>query len=490
MVSRTSTAQRPLGCRAPFPLLALALAACQGAEAPPAAPSEAPPERAPPSILLISLDTVRADHMALYGGRAACPNIEAVASRGLVYDQAISHFPETQLSHWTMLTGVLPEVHGNVPATQGSAYTGPTLAELVGQAGYTSAAFIGGVTLLDQGCGLSRGFDLYDDRIEPDPVHQRRPAGEISAAARAWIDAQPGPWLAFVHYFDAHFPYTPADPTRYDPGYAGGVDGTDATLAPHRDHGAPLAAADLNHVEALYDAEITELDASLAPLLEGLPSDTVIAITSDHGESFGHGYLFNHRAVLYDSVLHVPLIIAAPGLGAGRVGEQVGLVDLLPTLATAAALPVPQQSQGRPLLRAGPRGALIPASPQPDQPPLWARTDPWMPQALLAARRPDTKVIWDEQGQGQAFDLQADPDELSAGPVPEAWQDAPARYQAIIDDMAPHRQERQTRILPMDPEEIERLRALGYLPPSPGPMGPPGSPGPQGSPKPAAPTNR
>jgi len=432
-----------------------------------------------PSVLWISLDTVRADHLSLYGGRASCPNLQAVADEGLVFEQAISHFPETQFSHWSMLTGVLPEAHGNVPGTGGSAYTGPTIAELTVGAGYDTAAFIGGVTLLDRDCGLSRGFQLYDDQFVPDPLTQARPASEVTRAAVSWIETRQGPWFAFVHYFDAHFPYTPQRSDLYDHDYHGTMDGTEATLAPHRDHGAPMAPRDLEHVVALYDAEITELDDALASLLAATGPDTMVVITSDHGESFENGYLFNHRSVLYDSVLHVPLIVKAPGLTPGRVARQVGLVDLLPTVATVAGLPLPKPIHGRSLLTRAPDGGLQPASAAHGEDSLlWARTDPWLPGALLAARGGDHKAIWDEHGQGRAYDLAADPSELEQLPVPPQLSHAPNDYRLLLQQMAPLQRPLPLRVLPLDAAERLRLEALGYLPhrPEPDPTAKPGSP--------------
>ena len=178
-------------------------------EAPPPAP---PVEVRPTSVILISLDTVRADRLAVYGGRAKTPNLQAFAERGTRFERAIANITETALSHWGMLTGALPEVHGNVPATGNSRFTGPTLAERLKASGYATAAFIGGETLSDQSTGLSRGFDLYDDAYEWDRSDLKRPGTEVAARATGWIAEQTGPYFAFVHFFDAHFPYTPAAP--------------------------------------------------------------------------------------------------------------------------------------------------------------------------------------------------------------------------------------------------------------------------------------
>lgn len=456
----------------------LILLACGTAEIPPAAAPIAAPGA--PSIVWISLDTVRADHLSVYGGRAATPNLEALAKTAVVYEQAYSHFPETALSHWSMLTGVLPEVHGNVPGAGTSAYSGPTAAEIARDAGYRTAAFIGGVTLLAESTGLQRGFELYDDRFAIDRADMKRPGAEVSAHATKWITAQTTPYFAFVHYFDAHFPYTPAEPRRYDPDYAGPIDGSDAALGRLRDRvvtEAELPARDLEHVVALYDAELTELDAMLAPLLGALKGDEIVVVTADHGESFENGYLFNHRGSLGDGVLHVPLIVRAPGVAPTRVTGMVGLMDVLPTVVAAAKLTTDAPFQGRSMLPTS-RGRDV----------VWARTDPWMVGTvaggragpLLAARTPGWKAIWGADG-GDAWDLAADPGEARPVAIPDDLAGAPSEYAMRIAEMAPHQQEvAGRRIRP--PGETELLEQLGYLQRDDGPQGPPlpgnGPPGP------------
>ncbi|MFH1466227.1 MAG: sulfatase [Pseudomonadota bacterium] len=441
----------------PRSLRAIACCLALGACTPPPAP-------APPSILWITLDTMRADHLALYGGRVQTPQLEALAARGLVFEQAISHFPETQLSHWSMLTGTLPGVHGDVPAQADSSYTGLTAAQILGQAGYATAAFIGGVTLRAADTGLDRGFHLYDDAVPMDPRDMRRPAAELARQAGDWIAAQGGhPWFAFVHAFDAHFPYTPRDPARYDPGYAGAFDGTDATLAPHRDFGAPMAPADLAHVVALYDAEISEQDEALGALLEGLPAGTLVVVTADHGESFEHGYLFNHRQVLYDSVLHVPLVIAARGLAPGRVATQVGLSDVLPTVLALAGVSSREPFQGQPLVAADGAGGFTPrpAEALESARMVFATTDPYHAGALFAARTPAWKAVWSVDGAPQAYDLAADPGEVSPQPVPEALREAPEAHSTLVAAMAGVHRALPQRPPPMDVAPM--LGALGYL---------------------------
>lgn len=427
------------------------------------------PSPSPRNVLVISLDTVRADRLAVYGGRAETPALSAFASQGARFDQAVTHFPETCLSHWSMLTGVLPEVHGNAPAVAGSVYRGPTIAELAAHHGYATAAFVGGVTLQDSACGFGRGFAHFDDRFPLDPADLKRPGSQVSQRALAWIGQQQGPWLAFVHYFDAHFPYTPGPPwdTRYDPDYSGSLDGSDASLRPFRDGGKDPSPRDLEHVLSLYDGELSELDGVLAPLLQAAGPDTVVVVTSDHGESFEQGYWFNHRASLWEGVLHVPLLIRAPGVAAGTVvPQQVGLIDLAPTVLELAGLPRDARMQGHslvPLLRGEGEGRAR----------SFAITDPWMPDPQWSVRSPPHKVI---QGAERllVYDLAADPQEQAPGSVlPPGLDAARSEYRDLVSGLRAH-QAVPPAPRSISPEEQQRLEALGYV--LPGPQGPPGPP--------------
>ncbi len=430
----------------------------------------------PRNILIISLDTVRADRLGVYGGRAETPQLSALAASGARFDQAISHFPETCLSHWSMLSGVLPQVHGNAPANAGSRYQGPTLVELAVRHGYQAGGFIGGTTLTNRSCGFGRGFTHFDDQFELDPADMKRPAAQVTQAAVAWIQQQDGPWVAFLHYFDAHFPYTPEPPwdTRYDPDYQGRIRGTDAALRPYRDGGKTPDPRDVEHVLALYDGELSQLDAALAPVLAAAGDDAIIVVTSDHGESFGHDYWFNHRNALWDSVLHVPLIIRAPDLPPGAVvSKQVGLVDLAPTVLDLAGLPRDQRMQGRSqrdALHGKDDGRIHP---------VFAITDPWLPadmggEAQWAVRTPWHKLI-ERPGATLAYDLQADPEELSPlDAPPSGLAETRAEYDKQVASLAGSQApEPAPRMIGR--EEQQRLEALGYIAPA-GTQGPPGPP--------------
>lgn len=427
----------------------------------------AAPEGPKRPIVLISLDTVSAPHLALYGGRAQTPNLSALAASGLRATQARSSFPETCLSHWTMHSGLPPEAHGDAPAVSGSVSTLPTLAEIARLQGYATAAIIGGVTLTDASCGLARGFDRYDDRFPVDRADMKRPGAEVTRRAVAFLDAQDGPYLLFLHYFDAHFPYTPAPPwDRGDPDYEGRLTGADADLRPYRDGAAQASAADIRHVEALYEGELSELDALLAPVLDAAGPDALVLVTSDHGESFGHGYLFNHRDALWEEVLRVPFLMRGPGVPVGAVLDApVGLIDVTPTLLALAGLPADRRMLGRNL------AATWLAESAPAAPHL-ATTDPARPgrqRALVVGGR---KVILRED-EAQDFILDDDPTELrplgspdAAATLEAAW----AVQQAQLEALAPFTVPAPARrVLPDD--EAARLEALGYQ--VPGPPAPP-----------------
>ncbi len=431
------------------------------------------------------MDTTRADRLEVFGGPAKTPALKALASASIIYDHAYTNFSETGLSHWALLTGVLPEVHGNVPAAGDSMYTGPTAAELAHDAGYTTAAFIGGVTMLASATGLQRGFDTYNDQFPIDAADMKRDGKEVAALAQQWMAEQSAPWFAFVHVFDAHFPYTPADPKRYDPDYGGVIDGSEGALGGVRDRALPIADADLAHVRSLYDAELSELDATLAPLLAAVPANAIVIVTADHGESFEHGYLFNHRGSLADGVMHIPWIVRAPGVAAGHVDAPVSAIDVLPTLVAAAGWRVDAPFMGRSVL-----------PPVTTQHTVWARTDPWFPFAmargwtppLLAARTDRWKVVWTGDGAVRAFDMVADPGENTEMPPPPELADAKAQYDAAVKEMA-RWQKTVTGKRAVGVTEGQMLEALGYTDPAApqGQNGPPGAPpnggnGPPGGP--------
>ena len=443
------------------PWFLMAVLACGGApetDAPAAAPPA--PSKAP-NVILISLDTVRADRLGAYGGRAETPNLNMMAAQGARFDVAIANFPETALSHWAMMTGALPAVHGNVPGTGGSRFTGPTLAERLSGAGYATAAFIGGETLTDRSTGMSRGFQVYDDAYPWDRKDLKRPGDQVVAAAQGWMKAQQQPYFAFIHLFDAHFPYTPPPPwdTRYNPGYTGELTGSDADLRPYRDGEKTPTAEDIAQVLALYDGELSELDGIIGPILQSADSNTIVMVTADHGESFSHDYWFNHRDALWDGVIRVPLMVRGPGVKAGhKISTQVELIDIAPTVLGLLGLPPLEQVHGQdrtPELT-GKAGAA------PGRP-AHSITDPTRPNPQVSVRTAAAKVLI--QGtDGVSYDLRRDSAEAHPTPIPAAV--TTAAVQTYQQRLAPVKTKWQGPELPArhpGHEELQRLESLGYI---------------------------
>lgn len=421
------------------------------------------------SVVLISLDTASAPHLKAWGGRAEAPVLETLAGRGGRFSHAYTHFPETCLSHWAMVSGVPPEVHGDAPAARGSRYRGPTLFEIADREGYATAGFVGGVTLTDASCGFGRGFGTYDDRFVFRPEDMRRPGQEVTQRAVRWISAQRGPYVAFVHYFDAHFPYTPRPPwdRRYAPGYAGSLTGSDSDLRPFRDGGKTPSAAELDHVAALYEGELSELDALLLPVIEAAGPDAVVVVTADHGESFGHGYWFNHRDALTEDVLRVPLVVAGPGVTAGRVVEDpVGLQDVAPTVLELAGLPVDTRMVGRSLAAALQGAPLEPR-------PVFSRTDPARAAQQRSVVFPDGEKLHEAaDGTVRRFDLRADPTEDS--PLPsqaDTFGSAWSPHAAWVAGLAAHQAPAPAGVGASE-VEAHQLELLGYREPTEGPGAP------------------
>ena len=295
---------------------------------------EATEKRYPPvpgirNVVLISIDTCRADRLSCYGyPRPSTPNIDAVARDAVLFKQAMTPVPMTLPSHSSTFTGTYPPVHG-VRTNDGYrlADSNVTLAKVLRNAGYETAAFIGGFPL-DARFGLDQGFQTYDGRFGAEGRgHDRRTAEEVTRLGLAWLDAhdkQPGkkPFFLFLHYYDAHAPYRPPPPfdrTFADDPYAGGI--------------------------AYIDSWIGRVVGRLREL--GQYDNTLLIIVGDHGESLGEHGERTHAYFVYQSTLRVPLVIRAPGLAAGHeVQETVNLVDIMPTALSLLGLVQPQRVEG------------------------------------------------------------------------------------------------------------------------------------------------
>jgi choline-sulfatase len=280
---------------------------------------------ATPNILLITLDTTRADRIGAYGYRAAeTPAIDRLAADGILFERAVSAAPITLPAHVSLLTGLYPFRHG--VRNNGNFVLDkniPTLATLLRDGGYRTAAFVSAF-VLDRRYGLARGFDQYDDRFELE-----RRGGDTGAAVDAWLAANgraDRPFFAWVHFYDPHDPYDPPAPFRG--AFAG------------RPYDGEIAYDD--QVVGTIVARLKSLD---------LDSSTIVAVVGDHGESLGDHDEATHAMFVYESAVRVPMILRAPGFAAGRrVPELVRTIDLAPTLLSLAGRPPLATAQGQSLV--------------------------------------------------------------------------------------------------------------------------------------------
>lgn len=463
----------------PLVLLPALLAACGG---------NGDPDR--PNVILVSIDSLRADHVGCYGyGRDTTPHLDRLASEGARFEQHVSSSSWTLPAHVAMFTSMADSVHGCVEAT-GTALNPSfvTLAERFRDAGYATGGFYGG-PYLHAAFGLDQGFDDYVYAVEEDrevfpaekvedwanaPLnHLRSHRGvtndQVYDAARRWMEeAREGPFFAFVHLWDVHYDFTPPPPwdTRFDPGYTGPVDGTDffrddATYRPD------MAEADLRHLVALYDGEIGWTDTFLGALREDLEAwdvadDTIVAVTSDHGtEFFEHGGK-GHRQTLFEEVVRVPLVLWAPGrLQPGTVvDQQTRAIDLGPTLLELADVAWPEDVMGRSLVPMARGRAMDPESAVCE---LYS-----LDFELRAVRVPDGKYLVDEAADRERwYDLEADPGEQHPSTEVDEGRGAELRgvYVEALRELEHAVRDRPGGAVPADlgPALREELRGLGYV---------------------------
>ena len=386
----------------------------------------APPPPAPsrPNVLLVTIDTLRADRL----GRGLTPAIDGLAARGVRYTHARATAPLTLPSHASLLTGTLPPEHG-VRVNGVAMGVRPTLARAFGGAGYRTGGFVGAY-VLDRRFGLSGGFDLYDDRVPRDRsgaarLEAERRGDAVVSSALAWL-GQPAaqPFFAWVHLYDPHAPYDP-----------------------------PQAYLEKARGSA-YDGEVAFADAQVARLLEwlrtsGQEPNTIVAVTADHGEGLGDHGEATHGMLAYDSTIRVPLVIASPpSRGAprpadGTVAANVSLADLAGTLLRAAGVTVPAGMRPGPLEGSGEAYAET----------KYPESAGWHDLAVLAFDR--WKLI--AAAEAELYDLSTDPGETRnvAGERVAIVDGARRRLAALRSVKA------ADAAIPAD--AAERLRALGYV---------------------------
>ncbi len=447
------------------------------------------PAPGPRNVILLSIDTLRADHLTSYGyEHDTSPFMDRTfAKQGTVFDNMVASASSTSPAHMTMFTGVQASVHGLTKGLEGLAPWIETFTESIRDAGYETGA----VTedgWLGRRHGFARGFNTYVENRSPNIM---APTGQVDVTfdrAKRWLERHSDRrFFLFLHTFQVHDPFSPP------PAYQG--------LFHDRD--SDDRENDVWHRRWLtaYDQEIRYTDDQLAALWSkveelGLADDTILMITSDHGEGFmEHGY-FGHGAHLHEAVVSVPLIVRGPGIAAGRrIQDLVGHVDLAPTILDLMGVePLERQQQGRSLLPYLSGAAAAAGAPEDDSDCVYF-TESWAPQVRIdehrferfvppafGVRRGSLKLARYKTAEGyrlEAFDLATDPEERSnlwpmqaerfselAGLL-QSYEAAMHELRRRLEggDSATPRDGKSTApdAIGLDPAQEEKLRALGYL---------------------------
>ena len=390
------------------------------------------------NIVLITIDTLRADRV----GRGLTPAIDALAARGVRFTNVRTTAPLTLPAHTSLMTGLIPPLHGVRENGVVFDRKTPTLARLLKDAGYRTGAFVGAY-VLNRRFGLDEGFDVYDDAVKrnmerAEQLEAERPGAEVVDAALKWIPADAlthdaSPFFAWIHLYDPHAPYAP--PAEF------------------------LGRAGAN----AYDGEVAYADAQVARVTEALAKRnlgdrTVIVVTGDHGEALGEHGEQTHGMLVYDSTLRVPLTVSLPWIGASAGAEATiddhprSLTELTPSLLQLAGLPVPSGLCGHLVNRPGDQAApSIQCDSYAES--MYPRRAGW--HALSALTEAQWKLV--QSSESELFDLRKDPGEQS---------NVAAAYPGVVQAMsaAVRKLGQSARAAAaVAPEAAERLRALGYV---------------------------
>ena len=415
-----------------------------------------------PSVILITIDTLRADHVGCYGAQTVkTPTLDALAHDGVVFERAISQVPLTWPSHAVILTGTYPFQNGVQDFTgQPLAQQFRTVSQAFQKAGYATGAVVSAF-VLDRSWGLARGFDFYDDAFSAETFEQKdiglvdRRAGESVAHAVTWLKKTPRrPFFLWLHLYDPHSPYDPPEPYRTE----------------YRSH--------------LYDGEIAYADHELGNLMSWLKQNhlydsSLIVALSDHGESLGEHGEDEHGFFVYNATVHVPLIVKPPagsGIAAGRYGEPVETTAVAPTLLRLAGMKDPvekiyTQFQSHALLgtmlgtKSGTNPAGSQAANQTPKDPAYSETFypfssfGWSPLHALESER--FHLI--EAPKPELYDLETDPGETRniAAEQPATVAVLREKMQALLAHNPFTRQDAGAGNL--SPDAQDKLRALGYF---------------------------
>jgi len=402
------------------------------------------PARAPRNVLVVTLDTLRADHLGAYGYAAAqTPRLDALARSGLRFTQATTVVPLTLPAHSSLFTGTFPGWHG--VRDNGGFYLDDaqvTLAEVLRDRGFRTGAFVSAF-VLDRRWGIGQGFERFHDEFDLDAFGDapgldtiQRPGAQTVDQAVTWLAADRArPFFAWVHLYDPHAPYEAPEPYR--------------SRFP-----ATMAGA--------YDAEIAATDAQVGRLLDALAvqgrlDDTLVVVLADHGEMLGEHEEQAHGFFVYDAAVRIPLIVAGPGVPSRAIAEQVRIVDVMPTVLDLLGVPAPKSVQGVSLQRLA-RGEPLG---------LVARSESWYPRYHYGwsdlQSIQDGRFKYIRAPRPELYDLSADPRETN-----DLSRQDPQRLAALDKALAAEIARTSSATAAKGPQVVdaeteERLAALGYV---------------------------
>lgn len=423
----------------------------------------------PRHVLLISLDTLRADHLSLLGyARETSPRLEAFANDTFVFERALAPAPNTGPSHMSIMSAVYPVQHGLIGGLRKPAGGRPMIAEILSQAGFRTAAFVDGGKLSRE-FGFDRGFDEYDDEAGG--------FAKILPKARHWAQMNRDErFFLFLHTYDIHTPYSPPRPYRgmfHEKPYRGDFIPNGKNMTALAFKKSEMAPDDLEHVVALYDEGIRYADDALGDFLVylderlGILDETLVIILSDHGEEFGEHGSFLHWQLYHRPNLHVPLLIRVPGAPGARVEMPVEVLDVAPTVLDLLGLPPIPGAEGRtlvPIMRAAVSRIAWPSEDTAPRPAIaWPPSPTEIPIRSVIDER--FQLLIDERaGTSRLFDLRADPfaNDDVARSHPEAVSRLRAHWDAWNDENADEIMGPGPKV-ELPEKTREGLRELGYL---------------------------
>jgi arylsulfatase A-like enzyme/Flp pilus assembly protein TadD len=404
---------------------------------------------ASPNIILITVDTTRADRMGFLGSQLGLtPNLDALAAHSLIFARAYAQVPLTTPSHAALLTGTYPQFNHVEDLGSPLPKQIPYLPDLLHQHGYRTAAFVGAEILnpASTAPGFERGFDVYDadfHRRKPgeDRYHSlERRAEDVANRALGWLSHnQKAPFFIWIHFYDPHDPYDPPEPFKS------------------------------RYLASPYDGEIAYTDSVIGSFINvlqkhGLYQSSIIAVASDHGEAFGEHGEQRHGVFLYDETIHVPLLLKLPSdrFAGQRIQRKVALTSIAPTLLEAANIAVPPSMQARSLLHLV-QGSANGKKTEDVESPVYSetnyshRTFGW---AVLRSWRTD-KYLYVQAPKRELYDESSDPGATKN--LVDTAKAVTGTLNTQLDDFFQKTAQVESESTKLDPSQVEKLRSLGYL---------------------------